>query len=715
MIEFDRIQSAWQRVRNELLAERTPEGHWVGELSSSALSTATAVSALAVVKASGGRHTASGGQQSASGGQQSASGGRQPPDGIADCRLPIADLVDRGIVWLARHQNDDGGFGDTDKSHSNIATTYLVVAAMHLAGKAEAHRELLARAEEYIESKRGIEGLKVRYGIDKTFVVPIMTNLALAGLVKWEEISPLPFELAVVPQSWYRFVGMPVVSYAIPALVAIGQAHYHHKKPWNPITRLARWLSITRSLKVLRRMQPDSGGYLEATPLTSFVVMSLCSPLAPQGDSAAQNHPIAEEVIRDGVKFLANSIRPDGSWPIDTNLATWVTTLSINALAAGGEDVAETLGLKELRDAAERNIAYPTDPYKAFEDALESQSNVFRWLTSCQHRKQHAFTGAEPGGFGWSDLSGAVPDADDTPGAIVALCHIELFPWAWGHARNWLLKLQNSDGGWPTFCRGWGRLPFDRSGTDLTAHAIRAFRTLAGSPEQVWGGKVDGYFQQLYANAVDRGLTFLARKQHPDGSWSPLWFGNQDHPDEDNPVYGTAKVLLAYRDLHLLETPEAQRGLNWLRENQNADGGWGSGVWNKRAAPSDSNRRAGGVSLLIGDAKTGRDAYQGADAPRSPMLHSPLTTHHSPLTSSVEETALAVEALLPVAGREEYRQSVERGLEWLVTAVERGDHRCAAPIGFYFAKLWYYEKLYPIIFTASALGRACQQLRPANS
>ena len=39
---------------------------------------------------------------------------------------------------------------------------------------------------------------------------------------------------------------------------------------------------------------------------------------------------------------------------------------------------------------------------------------------------------------------------------------------------GWLLDLQNHDGGWPTFCRGWGHLPFDRSGTDLTAHALRA-------------------------------------------------------------------------------------------------------------------------------------------------------------------------------------------------------------------------------------------------
>jgi len=33
-----------------------------------------------------------------------------------------------------------------------------------------------------------------------------------------------------------------------------------------------------------------------------------------------------------------------------------------------------------------------------------------------------------------------------------------------------------------------------------------------------------------------------------------------------------------------------------------------------------------------------------------------------------------------------------------------------SPIGFYFAKLWYYEKLYPIIFTVGALNRASAAL-----
>src|SRR5687768_15919406 len=113
------------------------------------------------------------------------------------------------------------------------------------------------------------------------------------------------------------------------------------------------------------------------------------------GHSRSEWTTLAADVVREGVKFLANSIRPDGSWPIDTNLATWVTTLSINALAAGGEDVAALLGPK-CRD----------------------------WLLSCQHTKRHPFTGADAGGWGWSDLSGAVPDADDTPGTLLAL-----MPW----------------------------------------------------------------------------------------------------------------------------------------------------------------------------------------------------------------------------------------------------------------------------------------------
>ncbi len=592
MLDSDRLSAAFEKARSQLQAERTAAGHWVGELSASALSTATAVSALSVVRQNG------------------------RPDARFD------DAIEGGVRWLTAHQNDDGGFGDTDKSYSNIATTMLVSAAFHLAAKANQNVALLNRADAYIQSKGGVSGLRQRYGKDKTFAVPILTNCALAGLASWKDVSALPFELACVPQRFYRFVRMPVVSYAVPALVAIGQARYFHRKPLMPWMRFIRWLAIKPSLRVLRKMQPESGGYLEATPLTSFVVMSLAS-------AGRVDHPVTQE----GVKFLLDSVRSDGSWPIDTDLATWTTTLAVNALAGTGENVAE-LGCLD-------------------------------WLLSCQHRCRHPFTGADPGGWGWTNLSGAVPDADDTPGALLALAAWRDSPSSNERDRarvneaatagvEWLLSLQNSNGGWPTFCRGWGKLPFDRSGADLTAHVLRAFKTWWDLP-----------FGRRLQRAVDRGFRFLAQCQREDGSWIPLWFGNQDHPEEENPVYGTAKVLLAYRDWERGDTEQAQAGLAWLCTAQNDDGGWG-----------------GGAAV----ANTSQDGQQ----------------------SSVEETALAIETLATVNLAEGQQTHLERGVAWLVGAVESDTHLDATPIGFYFAKLWYYEKLYPLLFTVAALGRVAR-------
>jgi squalene-hopene/tetraprenyl-beta-curcumene cyclase len=601
MIEPQQLAAALDRARCDLRAACVvgadgQPGHWVGELSTSALSTATAVSALAMVD----RFEA-----------DSHKGHRQ-------------SLIIRGLNWLCEHQNRDGGWGDTDRSHSNIATTMLARAAFHLTGVPAKHADLLDRAAAYIEAHGDVSGLVRRYGNDKTFAVPILTNAALAGLVDWRAVSALPFELACFPQSLYRFLRLPVVSYAIPALVAIGQARFHHAPPRNPLVRWLRSACLEKSLQVVERMQPASGGFLEATPLTSFVVMSLAS-------IGRATHP----VVQRGVKFLVESVRPDGSWPIDTNLATWNTTLAINALAAAGQ--------------------------RTFEPAR------IDWLLDCQHREIHPYTGAAPGGWAWTDLSGGVPDVDDTSGALLALaaCRADAddarrkrIDSAALAGLRWLVDLQNRDGGWPTFCRGWGTLPFDRSGADLTAHALRA---LYG-----WRNLMAG--QMVIARGIDRsiqrGLTYLYRHQRPDGSWVPLWFGNQDHPDEENPIYGTARVLLAYRDVGQLDSFTARRGLDYLARVQNQDGGWG------------------------GDAGSIRQ-------------------------SSVEETALACEALGAADSQDlSLQNKVHQGLKWLIRAVDENRHKRPSPIGFYFARLWYYEQLYPLTFAVSALGQAARRHCP---
>jgi len=606
-IDLERLRAAYQTALSALLAERTPDGFWVGELSTSALSTATAVGALSLVQKAG--------------------------HGTYD------SLINGGLMWLASNQNADGGWGDTTKSFSNISTTMLCRAAFHLAGAAPRFALALSKADNYLHSKFGdtpaqiAEAVRARYGKDRTFSVPILMTSALAGLVEWKEVPPLPFELACFPQSWFRFLRLPVVSYALPALIAIGQAVYHHRPPWNPITRIIRRLAVRKSLRVLESIQPSSGGFLEATPLTSFVTMGLAS-------IGQAGHPVA----RRAVEFLAQSVRPDGSWPIDSNLSTWLTTLSINALAAAG----------------------------ALE-SLDRKEKLQHWLVAQQYKQRHPYTGADPGGWAWTDLPGGVPDGDDTPGALLALSHL---PWVDAYENgvmqglHWLWRIQNGDGGWPTFCRGWGHLAFDRSGSDLTAHAMRALGLwfkqwmewdLVPTEFRIYRLlKLNDRQQKIFwpiVCAIPRGVAYLAHQQRPDGSWLPLWFGNQHAPNDENSTYGTARVLAAYRDLQLMDCEQAKRGISFLLGIQNPDGGWGG----------------------------------AANTP-----------------SSVEETALAVEVLLDAGPNAEH--STEKGLAWLVEQVESGGLHNPTPIGFYFAKLWYFERLYPIIFSVAALGRALRRV-----
>jgi squalene-hopene/tetraprenyl-beta-curcumene cyclase len=618
-LDRERLHRAVERVNRELIAAIGPDGHWVGELSSSALSTATAVTALAVVQRES--HTAH-----------------------------HAARLTSGLEWLAQHQNSDGGWGDTVLSLSNLSTTTLCWAAFGVVPRAdEKFSATVHTAEKWIARRIATsdlphltpalsppagsgEGEKpgaidtdslaraiiARYGKDRTFSVPILTMCALAGRLgsgrdAWRHVIPLPFELAACPHSWFAALRLPVVSYALPALIAIGQARHHHSPSRNPVARLARNLTREATLRKLTHIQPMNGGFLEATPLTSFVTMSLAG-------SGQANHPVTKR----GVEFLATSQSADGSWPIDTNLATWVTTLAVNAL-----DKLET-----------RNP--------------ELETQLRSWLLNQQYRTIHPYTHAAPGGWAWTDLPGGVPDADDTAGALLALRELGPIDDATREAAmagiTWLLDLQNRDGGIPTFCRGWGALPFDQSSADITAHAIRAWLA--------WKKDVPELSDRLN-KSIWRAARFLFRNIRPDGSWVPLWFGNQWNNGEENPLYGTARVVAALSQTH--QSVALEHGVAWLAKAQQDDGSWSGG-------------------------STGK--------------------------SSVEETALAIEALAGSLNamsdadlRDAATKAVQRGVNWLLARVESGEWTQPSPIGFYFAKLWYYEKLYPIIFTVGALNR----------
>ena len=566
-VDADRLSSALRVAVARLREEMRPEGYWEGKLSSSALATATAVVALRV-----------------------------------NGRPEHAGLVRSGAAWLAGDQNADGGWGDSPESPSNLPTTMLAVAALTLDAD-DASAPVLTRADDYISARAGrsiderVAAIARLYGKDRTFAVPILLTSAVAGLTPWGRIPPLPFELAVLPHALYKAVRLQVVSYALPALIAVGLALHRRNPAGNVIARKLRDLTTGRALRKLEAIQPASGGFLEAVPLTSFVAMSLAEASLPY-------HPVTNRCL----DFIAGAARPDGSWPIDSDLSVWLTSNAALALDAAG-------ALSDIDGRRTRD-----------------------WLIGRQHRARHAYTDATPGGWAWTHRPGGVPDADDTARAVSALGRLGEPPGpAVAGGVRWLLDLQNSDGGWPTFCRGWGKLPFDRSSPDLTAHALQALRSCD---------------DRRVRAALVRGIDYLRQVQRPDGSWAPLWFGNQLAPGNLNLVLGTAAVLPA-----LLEADEhaaTERGTTYLLDAQDASGGWG-----------------------------------GAKGVRP----------------SIEETACAVAALARVPNGREAASAVERGTAWLIRQIEDGAWTVPAPIGLYFSSLWYSERLYPMIWIVEALGR----------
>ena len=221
---------------------------------------------------------------------------------------------------------------------------------------------------------------------------------------------------------------------------------------------------------------------------------------------------------------------------------------------------------------------------------------------------------AEPGGWVFEFRNDFYPDVDDTAFVLMALQRVkfpepERMEAAVRRGIQWLLSMQNRDGGWGAFDRDNNKaflcnIPFadhnamiDPSTADVTARVLECLGRFGWPAEHP---------------AVQRGLRFLLQDQCEDGSWFGRWGVNY--------VYGTSGVLRALETVSLTAKEYCQRAVRWLRTVQKADGSFGESLRSyhepatKGQGDSTASQTAWGLIGLLAGSDTSDPAIQKAAA-----------------------------------------------------------------------------------------------------
>ena len=221
---------------------------------------------------------------------------------------------------------------------------------------------------------------------------------------------------------------------------------------------------------------------------------------------------------------------------------------------------------------------------------------------------------AEPGGWAFEFRNDFYPDVDDTAFVLMALERVRYpdparMEAAMRRGIQWLLSMQNRDGGWGAFDRDNDRkflcnIPFadhnamiDPSTADVTARVVECLGRFGWS---------DGH------PVIRRAVNFLLKDQSKDGSWFGRWGVNY--------IYGTSGVLRALETVSLATREFCQRAVNWLRSVQKVDGSFGESLLSydvpatKGQGTSTASQTAWGLIGLLAGAGTEDSAVRKAVA-----------------------------------------------------------------------------------------------------
>jgi squalene-hopene/tetraprenyl-beta-curcumene cyclase len=219
---------------------------------------------------------------------------------------------------------------------------------------------------------------------------------------------------------------------------------------------------------------------------------------------------------------------------------------------------------------------------------------------------------AAPGGWVFEFRNDFYPDVDDTAFVLMALQRVKFSDPARMQAAvrrgiQWLLSMQNRDGGWAAFDRDNNKgflcdIPFadhnamlDPSTADVTARVLECLGRFGWSADHP---------------SIQRAVKFLLKDQCEDGSWFGRWGVNY--------VYGTSGVLRSLETVSLTAKEYCQRAVSWLRSVQKPDGSFGESLRSytepqtKGEGPSTASQTAWGLIGLLAGAEAGDPAIHNA-------------------------------------------------------------------------------------------------------
>jgi len=525
--------------------------------------------------------------------------------------------------YLFSRQKQDGSWGIAFNLPGDVSTTVETYLALRLLGLPQEDARML-RAERFIRGAGGVAAVRVFTRI----------NLALFGLFPWEAVPSVPPEMILLPpsspinvyrlSSWARSTMVPLFIllhhrpvFALPcgrsydsgwldhlwlepgrkdvpyrasvldtlrregagwkAFFSAGDAllRAHERARDFPLLSDLRARALRECERWVLERQEASGDWAGIFPPMLNGVLAL----------HVAGHPLESDPVRRGLEAIEHFGILDGEgFRIEAcQSPVWDSALSLIGLADSGHDGADPR-LAAVRAWIERK------------QILDEHGD---WMVYNRRGR--------PGGWAFEHVNTWYPDVDDTAAVVIAFLKGD--PSYQGRdvlrrGVDWMLSMQNRDGGWAAFDVENDRLflneiPFsdmdslcDPSSPDVTGRVLEAL------------GMLD---DRRHRAACRRGVAYLRRTQESQGSWFGRWGVNY--------VYGTSNVLNALaRQRVPASDPMVARALRWLESVQNEDGGFGEGLesYADQSAmgrgPSTASQTAWGAMGLLAY----RPAWDGA-------------------------------------------------------------------------------------------------------